>query len=107
MTCFAIKKSEPSEPIQIIGMGSIHFIETFIRKKGIIEDVIVDKNHRKKGIGKKIIKLLIIEAEKAGANFIDLTSEPEKVAANKMYQKLGFKIKKNYYRLDLTKNEKP
>ena len=68
VTCFAVKRPTPDKPIKIIGMGSIHFVETFVSKKGFIEDLIVDKEYQGKGIRKKIIKLLMLEAKKEKTN---------------------------------------
>lgn len=86
----------------IIAMATIHFYEIFTRNVGVIEDVIVDKNHRGKGLGKNLLKMLIAEAMKRGVECVELTCRPERVVAEKMYQKLGFKKRKtNYYRLIL------
>ncbi|MBU1179287.1 GNAT family N-acetyltransferase [Patescibacteria group bacterium] len=86
---------------KIVGMGSIHFTETFIRKVGIIEDVVVDKNYQGKRIGQSIVEVLINEARKNGVNCIDLTSNPKRVAAVALYKKLGFKEREtNLYRLE-------
>ncbi len=102
VTCFAVKPPKPDGLIKIIGMGSIYFIEIHTRKKAVIEDVVVDKKHRRKGLAEEIITKLVAKAKEAGVNHIDLTSEPDRVGANKMYQKMGFeKRKTNCYRLIL------
>jgi len=71
-------------------------------RKAWIEDVVVDKNHREKGIGKKLIESAIEFAKHKGISKIDLTSRPERFIANELYLKLGFnKRKTNVYRLEL------
>jgi len=71
-------------------------------KKAWIEDVVVDKNNRGKGIGKKLIEFAIEFARDKGISKIDLTSRPERVAANELYQKSGFKRRNtNVYRLEI------
>ena len=75
-----------------IGMASIHFRQTLIRKVGIIEDVVTDKNYRGKGIGRKLTEMLIEEAKKRRAEYIELTSNPKRKAAIALYKKLGFKL---------------
>ena len=65
-----------------------------------IEDVVVDENHRGKGLGKALCQRVIDRARELGAIKIQLTSRPERVAANEMYKKLGFELKQtNVYRM--------
>ncbi|MFC1756580.1 GNAT family N-acetyltransferase [Patescibacteria group bacterium] len=85
----------------IVGMGSIYFKETLIRKTGVIEDVVVDENHRGKGLGKRIVQALIDEAKRRKAYCIDLISESGRIPARAMYEKAGFRKRYGYYRLIL------
>jgi ribosomal protein S18 acetylase RimI-like enzyme len=65
-----------------------------------IEDVVVDKVARGKGLGKELIQFAIKYAKNKNVKTINLTSSPERVAANKLYQKLGFMLREtNVYRL--------
>lgn len=67
--------------------------------KAWIEDVIVDTKARGKGVGEELVKTAIAYAQEKGITRIDLSSRPERVGANKLYQKLGFTIRKtNMYR---------
>ncbi len=75
----------------LVGMGSIHFHETTMEKKGFIENVVVDKEERGKGIGDELTEALINRARKGKADYIDLTSKSERVGAIEMYKKHGFK----------------
>ena len=86
----------------IVGIASIHFKETLIRKTGVIEDVIVDNNFRGQGFGKKLMKILIKDAKKRGAECVELTSNSKRKEANAMYESMGFKKREtNCYRLEL------
>jgi len=64
-----------------------------------IEDVVVDEQARGKGVGKALNQRAMEIAMKAGAKTIDLTSRPSREAANRLYQRLGFKARDtNIYR---------
>ncbi len=70
--------------------------------RGWIEDVVVDEAARGKGVG-ELLNLRALEiAREWGAKTVDLTSRPSRVAANKLYQKLGFVAREtNVYRYDV------
>ncbi len=55
-----------------------------------IEDVIVDEEARGKGVGRVVNEAAIAYAFEAGAITVDLTSRPSRVAANRLYQRIGF-----------------
>lgn len=66
-----------------------------------IEDVVVDEAARGLGIGELLNRAAIDKTFESGARTLDLTSRPSRVAANKLYQKLGFKAREtNVYRYD-------
>ena len=67
-----------------------------------IEDVVVDEASRRQGIGEALNRAAIEHARSLGARTVDLTSRPSRVAANKLYLKLGFERRNtNVYRLTL------
>ena len=91
-----------AEKDKIIGSLTLIINQIPTAKKAWIEDVVVDKNSRGQGIGKKLIEFAIELAREKGISKIDLTSRPERIAANELYQKLGFKRRKtNVYRLEI------
>ncbi len=57
----------------------------------LIEDLIVDESARGQGIASELTKTALDIAKDYGANGVMLTSNPLRVAANKLYQKTGFK----------------
>ncbi len=67
-----------------------------------IEDVIVDDQVRGAGIGAALCHAAIERARRAGARTVDLTSNPSREAANRLYQRLGFEERAtNVYRFSL------
>ena len=68
-----------------------------------IEDVVVDESARGQGIGEALNQEALRVARQAGARTVDLTSRPSREAANRLYQRLGFKQREtNVYRIELT-----
>ncbi len=71
--------------------------------KAIIEDVVVDTVARGHGIGEALSREAIRLAAERGAVFVDLTSLPAREAANRLYQRIGFKKRDtNVYRYEIT-----
>ena len=58
-----------------------------------VEDVVVDKEARGKGIGEKLIRTSIERAKVEGAKTIDLTSRPSRVEAHRLYKRCGFEMR--------------
>lgn len=67
-----------------------------------IEDVVVDGAARGKGIGEALTRAALVRAAELGARTVDLTSRPSREAANRLYQRVGFKLREsNLYRYTL------
>lgn len=87
---------------KIVGMLTLIIINAQFVKKGLFEDIVVDENHRGRGIGAKLINEAINKARNEKVSYIDFTSSPEKATANDFYQRLGFKKRDtNVYRIEL------
>jgi ribosomal protein S18 acetylase RimI-like enzyme len=87
---------------EIVGMLTIGTYSTPTGMKVWIEDVVVDESQRGNGIGKDLTLYAIDYAKKQGFNEIRLTSRPSRIAANKLYMKLGFvQYETNVYKLKL------
>lgn len=87
---------------EIIGMGWIFPRQTSFRRQAVVEDMIVDEKYRGQGLGEKILLDLIDWAKKQGVEVIELITNPKRVAANSLYQKVGFKLHPtNHYLLKL------
>jgi len=68
-----------------------------------IEDVVVDEAARGRGVGEALTREAVRLARASGATTVDLTSRPSRVAANRLYVKLGFQLREsNLYRFAAT-----
>ena len=66
-----------------------------------IENVVVAPEKRRRGIGIKIIRELLLQARSAGATSVLLEVRESNMAARRLYEKLGFSQqgrRSNYYR---------
>ena len=86
-----------------MGMGWIFPRRTLLRKQAVVEDMIVNEKYRGRGLGEKILLDLISWAKKQKIEVIELTTNSKRVAANSLYQKIGFKLHPtNHYLLNLS-----
>lgn len=91
-----------NESGQIIGALNLTVYRVPTGIRSIIEDVIVDISARGQGIGEALMVRAIEIARQKGARNIALTSNPMRVAANKLYLKMGFeKRETNAYQIKL------
>ena len=68
--------------------------------KASIEDVVVSYNYRGQHLGKELMEFVLEQAKAYAPIELHLTSNPMRVAANKLYQSLGFQKKEtNCYRM--------
>jgi len=80
----------PDERSDISGLLTliIYRVPTGIHAR--IEDVVVDRSVRGKGIGEALVRYALDLAREAGADGVALTTNPRREAANRLYQRLGF-----------------
>jgi len=99
-TLLIARYPDENGPIAGILALAIYRVPTGLRS--IVEDVVVDENLRRRGIAEALLRHAIDLAREAGANGVSLTSNPQREAANQLYQALGFeKRKTNAYFFDL------
>jgi ribosomal protein S18 acetylase RimI-like enzyme len=55
-----------------------------------IEDVVVDREWRGRGVAEVLCREALNRASARGARTVDLTSRPTREAANRLYRRLGF-----------------
>jgi ribosomal protein S18 acetylase RimI-like enzyme len=92
----------PDEHGPIVGTANLtlYLVPTGLR--AILEDVVVDEQLRGRGIGEALVRYALDLSRDAGARGVSLTSNSKRVAANQLYQKLGFlKRNTNSYYYDL------
>lgn len=86
----------------IAGMLTVGMYHSPTGSKAWIEDVVVDTAFRGKGLGRMMMTHAIDYCRKMNINTVYLTSNPRRIAANALYQSLGFDRKEtNMYRLEL------
>jgi ribosomal protein S18 acetylase RimI-like enzyme len=87
---------------EIIGLATLVLYRVPTGLRGYIEDVIVDEKARRKGVGEALTRACLDKAEQAGCPQVMLTSNPGRQAANRLYERMGFELRKtNVYRYDL------
>ena len=88
----------------ILGMLSLATFEIPTGVRAWVEDVVVDEAARGQGAGLALVEAAIEHAKTVGARTVDLTSRPSREAANRLYQRAGFKLREtNVYRVTLEK----
>lgn len=87
---------------RIIGVGTLYVLQKIGKRIGHVEDVVVHSDYRGKGLGVKIMQKIIELGKEQNVTTLNLTSRPGRGAANKLYQKVGFKLKEtNPYRFEV------
>lgn len=87
---------------RIVAAGTLCVKHTLEFTIADIESVVVSSSCRGRGYGKELMAALIESAKNLKAHHIQLTSNPARVAANRLYQALGFKrYETNCYKLEL------
>jgi ribosomal protein S18 acetylase RimI-like enzyme len=93
-----------AEGEEIIGMATLVLYRVPTGLRGYIEDVVVDAGARGLGIGEALTWACLNHARVAGAPQVGLTSNPGRLAANHLYQRMGFELREtNSYRYTFKK----
>ena len=91
-----------SDANEIVGMLTLALVRIPTGIRAWIEDVVVDEKARGAGIGSALVSEALAIARAEGARTVDLTSRPDRVAANRLYERLGFARREtNVYRYEL------
>ena len=75
----------------IVGALTLVCYRTPTGVRARIEDVVVDEPARGRGVAVELVQRALIIARQKGADGVALTSNPRREAANRLYQKAGFK----------------
>ena len=85
---------------EIAGMLTVGIYFSPTGGKAWIEDVVVDQAFRGQGLSKLLVAHAIEFTRSQGIPSLMLTSNPKRIAANKLYQNMGFDRKEtNVYRM--------
>jgi ribosomal protein S18 acetylase RimI-like enzyme len=91
---------------QIVGSLTLAVFRLPTGVRAWIEDVVVEASARGGGTGSALVEAAVAEARRAEARTVDLTSRPDRVDANRLYQRLGFERREtNVYRRSLKPTE--
>lgn len=74
----------------LVGMATMATYQVISGRKAWIEDVVVSKDYRNKGIGEKLTLALLEKAQEIDIQSVLLFSNPKREAAHRLYKRLGF-----------------
>jgi ribosomal protein S18 acetylase RimI-like enzyme len=87
---------------QVVGMLTLAIFMLPTGVRAWIEDVVVDDESRGAGVASALVAAALERAQDEGARTVDLTSRPDREAANRLYLRLGFARREtNVYRRTL------
>jgi len=83
----------------VLGMLTLAVFRIPTGVRAWIEDVVVDDGARGRGVGRALTQRALELAGAEGARTVELTSRPDRAAANRLYQGMGFALRDtNVYR---------
>lgn len=87
---------------RIVATGTLCIKHTLEFAIADIESVVVGSRCRGRGYGKELMGVMVEAAKSFKAHHIQLTSNPARVAANRLYQEMGFeRYETNCYKMRL------
>ena len=93
---FGVIESFPNTPgVKLVGTGSMYIHSRYYRngsKSAHLEDIVIDKNHRGKGLGKDLVEQMICYAQKNNCYKLQLACD---LNLRPFYEKLKFKNHNN------------
>ncbi len=100
LTRVIVEECNTDEPLAFCAL-SIRLVPSKGRV-GTIEDLIVDREYRGYGLGKELLKDILLLAKIENLRFVELTSNPKRKVARHLYQKFGFRVlETDIFRLQL------
>ena len=89
----------------IIGCATLCVFHSPTGTKASIEDVVVSSAYRGQHLGKQLMEYVLEQAKAYSPIELHLTSNPMRVAANKLYQSIGFQKKEtNCYQMTISES---
>ena len=84
---------------RIVGMLTLVTFEIPTAARAWIEDVVVDERARGQGVAAALVQAALDRSAQVGVRTVDLTSRPDRDAANRLYVRMGFEQRiTNVYR---------
>ena len=96
---FVVKKGE-----EYVGFTQLYptFSSISLKRAWILNDLYVDEVARKQGVGEMLLGMAREHAVKNGAKSIALSTALDNVAAQRLYEKNGYKRDEAFYQYELT-----
>lgn len=89
----------------IVGCATLCIFHSPTVTKASIEDVVVSSAYRGQHFGKQLMEFVLEQAKAFAPIELHLTSNPMRVAANKLYQSIGFQKKEtNCYQMTISES---
>jgi ribosomal protein S18 acetylase RimI-like enzyme len=86
----------------IVGVATLAVFRIPTGLRAWVEDVITDEAARGQGIGEALTRAMLDRARDLGCITVDLTSRPDREAANRLYRRVGFVAREtNVWRMTL------
>lgn len=84
----------PKQEGKCLGFVQLYpiFSSVAMRDAYILNDLFVEKNHRHKGIGEKLMEKAFSFGKEKGARFISLETAKSNISAQHLYEKMGMTI---------------
>lgn len=99
VTLFLAKDGEKA-----VGTATVIVYSTPFWIKARLDEVVVDESARGKGVGAALVNACLDVARRRGAEVVELQSGVQREAANRLYQRMVFKLREsNLYRIVLDK----
>ena len=90
---------------RIIGCATLCIFHSPTGTKASIEDVVVSSAYRGQHLGKQLMEYVLEQAKAFAPIELHLTSNPMRVAVNKLYQSIGFQKKEtNCYQMTISES---
>ena len=96
---FVVKNEE-----EYVGFTQLYptFSSISMKRAWILNDLYVDEVARKQGVGEMLLGMAKEHAVKTGAKSISLSTAPDNLAAQRLYEKNGYKRDEAFYQYELT-----
>lgn len=95
VTCDANTVLVARTPDAVVGTLTLVLLPLPSGVRARIEDVVVDGAARGRGVARLLTREALRIAREASARTVDLTSRPDRAAANRLYEQLGFQARQS------------
>ncbi|MFJ8024845.1 GNAT family N-acetyltransferase [Streptomyces sp. NPDC096311] len=106
VTCDATTVLVARTSDEIVGTLTLVLLPLPSGLRARVEDVVVDSVARGRGVAGLLTQEALRIAREAGARTVDLTSRPDRAAANRLYERLGFQARQStVYRFPIDRDD--